>query len=133
MTTYRSREEFAERFDTTPVEQSAGRASFPVESYLRAHGERFAARWTAERFLALSLSSDLHRVDPGAIRTPTTVVAAEGDAIVPRVQLETLVSRLAGPAQLLDLASLRGHDAFLTEPVALGRIVERALSTIILS
>lgn len=133
MTTYRSREEFAERFDTAPVEQAAGRATFPVEGYLRAHGDRFAARWTADRFLALSLSSDLHRVNPSAIHTPTTVVAAEGDAIVPRDQLEALVSRLAGPAQLIDLASTRGHDAFLTEPASLGRIIDRALSTIILS
>jgi homoserine O-acetyltransferase len=133
MTTYRSREEFAERFDTAPAEQGPGRATFPVEAYLRTHGERFAARWTAERFLALSLSIDLHRVDPRAIRTPTIVVAAEGDAIVPRAQLEALVSQLAGPAQLVDLASTRGHDAFLTEPDALGRILGRALSTIILS
>jgi len=49
MTTYRSREEFAERFDSAPVEQGQGSATFPVEGYLRAHGERFAARWTAER------------------------------------------------------------------------------------
>ncbi len=133
MTTYRSREEFAERFDSAPVEQGPGTATFPVERYLRAHGERFAARWTAERFLALSLSGDLHRVNPRAIRTPSTIVAAEGDAIVPREQLETLVSRLAGPAQLIDLPSTRGHDAFLTEPIALGRILDRALATIILS
>jgi homoserine O-acetyltransferase len=133
MTTYRSREEFAERFDSAPVEQWPASATFPVEGYLRAHGERFASRWTAERFLALSLSADLHRVDPAAIRVPSTIVAAEGDAIVPRVQLEALVSRLAGPAQLVDLPSTRGHDAFLTEPAALGRILDRALSTIILS
>jgi homoserine O-acetyltransferase len=133
MTTYRSREEFAERFDCAPVEQGPGHATFPVEAYLRSHGERFASRWTAERFLALSLSGDLHSVDPRAIRTPTTVVAAEGDAIVPRSQLETLVLRLAGPAQLVDLPSTRGHDAFLTEPAVLGRILDRALSTIILS
>lgn len=133
MTTYRSREEFAERFGTAPVEQGPATATFPVEGYLRAHGERFAERWTAERFLALSLSGDLHRVNPRAIRTPSTIVAAEGDAIVPREQLVTLVSHLAGPAQLIDLPSTRGHDAFLTEPATLGRILDRALSTIILS
>jgi homoserine O-acetyltransferase len=133
MTTYRSREEFAERFESAPIEQGPGYATFPVEAYLESHGERFASRWTAERFLALSLSIDLHRVNPRAIRTPTIVVAAEGDAVVPRSQLETLVLLLAGPAQLVDLPSTRGHDAFLTEPAALGRILDRALSTIILS
>lgn len=133
MTTYRSGREFADRFDSEPVERGSRWATFPVEEYLSRHGERFAERWTAERFLALSLSADLHRVEPAAIATPTTIVAAEGDAIVPREQLETLAQRLAGPARLVDLPSIRGHDAFLTEPAALGRILERALSTVILT
>jgi len=133
MTTYRSGREFAGRFDTEPVERGSGWAAFPVERYLRAHGERFAERWAAERFLALSLSADLHRVEPAAISTPTTLISAEGDTIVPREQLETLAQRLAGPARLVDLPSIRGHDAFLTEPATLGPILERALSTMILT
>jgi homoserine O-acetyltransferase len=133
ITTYRSAREFGERFDTAPVERSANDARFPVESYLRHQGEQFASRWRAERFLALSLSGDLHRVDPAAIRTPTTIVAAEGDAIVPREQLETLAARLAGPSQLIDLPTTRGHDAFLTEPAAVAGILRTALSTIRLS
>jgi homoserine O-acetyltransferase len=62
ITTYRSTREFGERFDSTPIERSENDATFPVDGYLRHHGERFAARWSAERFLALSLSGDLHRV-----------------------------------------------------------------------
>jgi homoserine O-acetyltransferase len=129
ITTYRSAREFGERFGSAPIERSDSDATFPVESYLRHHGERFAARWRAERFLALSLSTDLHRVDPAAIRTPTTIVAAEGDAIVPGEQLETLAARLGGPRQLIHLPTTRGHDAFLTEPAAVGAIVHTALST----
>ncbi|HEV8218293.1 MAG TPA: homoserine O-succinyltransferase [Gemmatimonadaceae bacterium] len=128
ITTYRSGAEFAERFDSAPDLITENDAVFPVESYLSHHGERFAARWTPERFLALSLSGDLHRVDPRAIRTPAVIVAAEGDAIVPRQQLEDLVAHLAGPARLVDLPSTRGHDAFLTEPRELGRILDNALS-----
>jgi len=35
---------------------------------------------------------------------------------------------LGGTAQLIDWPSSRGHDAFLTEPLALGRILDNALS-----
>jgi homoserine O-acetyltransferase/O-succinyltransferase len=128
MTTYRSGREFAERFARTPITITDNDAEFPVESYLRHHGERFASTWRAERFLALSLSGDLHRVDPRGIHTPAVLVAAEGDAIVPREQIETLSRELAAPNQLIDLPSKNGHDAFLTEPETLGRILDNALS-----
>ena len=128
ITTYRSPVEFGERFTAAPVRITENDAAFPVESYLHHQGERFAQRWTPARFLALSLSGDLHRVNPRAIHTPAVIVAAEGDAIVPREQLEELVATLGGPAQLVDLPSTRGHDAFLTEPRALGRILDHALS-----
>jgi homoserine O-acetyltransferase/O-succinyltransferase len=133
MTTYRSAGEFADRFDSRPSRSTENDAVFPVEEYLLHHGERFAATWRPERFLALSLSGDLHRVDASAIRTPTLVVAAEGDAIVPRIQLEALAARLGGPARLVDLPTTTGHDAFLTEPAALGAILTSAINTSIFS
>jgi homoserine O-acetyltransferase len=133
MTTYRSSREFAERFESAPIERHDADATFAVEAYLAHHGERFAARWAAERFLALSLSGDLHRVDPSRIRTPTVIVSAEGDAVVPAAQLEALAASLAAPTRLIHLASSRGHDAFLTEPDALGNILAVAISTTLLS
>lgn len=133
ITTYRSAREFAERFESAPVEKRDGDATFDVEKYLAHHGERFAARWAAERFLALSLSGDLHRVDPTRITTPTVIVAAEGDSIVPGEQLEALANSINAPTRLVHLASVRGHDAFLTEPVALGNILEVAIATTLVS
>jgi len=133
MTTYRSAREFGERFDPAPETLHDNDAEFPVETYLEHHGERFADAWAAERFLALSLSGDLHRVDPARVTTPTVIVAAEGDAIVPAEQLEQLASTIAAPTRLVHLASKRGHDAFLTEPDALGRILEIAIATTIVS
>jgi homoserine O-acetyltransferase len=133
MTTYRSAEEFAERFSPAPASLSDNDATFPVESYLRHHGETFAARWRAERFLALSLSGDLHCVTPRNISTPTLLVAAEGDAIVPRAQMERLARDIGGPCRLVDLPSRNGHDAFLTESAALGAILRDELSKSILS
>ncbi|HVX39437.1 MAG TPA: homoserine O-succinyltransferase [Gemmatimonadaceae bacterium] len=133
MTTYRSAREFGERFDAEPLERTANDAIFPVEGYLRHHGEKFAAAWTPERFLALSLSADLHRVDPAAIRTPALLVAAEGDAIVPGEQMAALAARFGAPNQLVELPSKTGHDAFLTEPEALGRLLRQSLATTRLS
>ena len=133
MTTYRSALEFRDRFELPAIVQTHGDATFAVERYLAHHGERFAATWSAERFLALSLSGDLHRVNPAKITTPTVVVSAEGDAIVPGEQLEALAAAIAGPTRLIHLPSTRGHDAFLTEPDALGNILEVAIATTIVS
>ena len=90
MTTYRSAREFGERFDAC----AGANAEFPVERYLQHCGQQFAVAWRPERFLALSLSADLHRVNPRDIRVPTVFVAAEGDQVVPRSQTDALASQL---------------------------------------
>jgi homoserine O-acetyltransferase len=144
MTTYRTAREFGERFgadgeggdapsgdatagDCTTPDEAAVDAPFAVERYLVHCGARFAAHFPAERFLALSLSTDLHRVDPAAIRAPLVLVAAEGDTLVPETQLEELAARAGGPARLLHVPTRYGHDAFLTEPTRIARILRAAL------
>lgn len=127
MTTYRSAREFAERFASDPCERTDAGARFPVEQYLLQRGAHFAATWSAAHFLALSLSADLHRVDPACITAPVLVISAEGDAIVPREQAEALAALLGGPAELVTLKSRHGHDAFLTETDALAPILGGAL------
>lgn len=124
MTTYRTAEEFAGRFDTHP--DVTGR--FPVEAYLTHHGARYAARSTPERFLALSLALDLHEVDPAAISTPALLIAFEGDAIAPPWQMAELRDRLAGPAELVVLRSIYGHDAFLKESEAYAALLRSTLT-----
>jgi homoserine O-acetyltransferase len=128
MTTYRTGAEFAGRFDSQPLARQRNDARFPVEAYLRDRGARFAATMRPERFLALSLSSDLHHVDPSRITTPTTLVAAEGDTIVPREQIQALACLLPGTRQLIDLPTRVGHDAFLVETAKVSAILTAALS-----
>ena len=128
MTTYRTATEFAGRFANTPLSLSNNDARFEVDEYLRDRGDRFAASVPPERFLALSLSTDLHRVDPRRITVPTTLVAAEGDTIVPRAQIEALASGLAAPTTLVDLPTDVGHDAFLVETERVSSIVSSALT-----
>lgn len=127
MTTYRTAREFEERFDATPAEVGLD-VEFDVERYLRRAGERFAERMAPERFLALSLSADLHRVVPERIDVRTTVIAAQGDTLVPASQLRELARRLPRLDASATLRTRFGHDAFLTEPARLGRLLTTALA-----
>ena len=130
MTTYRSAREFAERFPPV-VPARIGEtptATFDVERYLRHAGVRFAERVTPARFLALSLSGDLHRVVPEHIAVPTSLIAAQGDTLVPPSQMRELARRLPRLVDFHTLRSRRGHDAFLTETGRLNRLLTTILA-----
>jgi len=121
MTTYRSAREFAERFSGEP-QAIGGHFRFPVEDYLYARGDAYAASYLPEAFVCLSESIDLHRVDATRIRVPTTLVAIIEDQVVPLSDMRALRDRLAGPTRLVEISSLYGHDAFLKEGAALRRV-----------
>jgi homoserine O-acetyltransferase len=128
MTTYRTADEFDTRFGTEPRIDGADAVEFDVERYLMHAGQKFARQMSAERFLALSLSADLHRVVPERIDVPTTVVAAEGDTLVPPALLCAMAQRLPRLDGLATLRTRTGHDAFLTEPAQVGRLLTIALA-----
>lgn len=112
MTSYLTPRYFEERLgvdggcDARTVEDRIGR-------YLKSRGEQFADNWTSDRYNSLSLSLDLHCVQPEKITVPTTVVAISSDRLVPVAQSRELARRLGGPSQLIELDSSLGHDAFL--------------------
>ena len=114
MLSYRTPEEFGERFDAAP-RLCNGHVRVAAEDYLDAAGAKFVARVSATAWLRLSESIDLHRVDPACIRVPTTVVAVEGDRLVPMSDAVTLVEGLGLNGRLRVLRSQYGHDAFLKE------------------
>jgi homoserine O-acetyltransferase/O-succinyltransferase len=129
MTTYRTAGEFGARFSAAPLAGAPrGEPLFEVDAYLRNRGARFVDSMRPERFLALSLSADLHRVDPSRITTPTTIIAAEGDTIVPREQLVALAALHGGDARIQDLPTRVGHDAFLVETEKVSALLTAALS-----
>ncbi len=127
MATYRTAEEFAQRFGAAP-QREAGRFRFAVEGYLFARGDDYVRRYRAESFLALSESIDLHVVDPRCIATPTTLIAVREDQLVPCADMRALAGRLQGPVHLVEINSLFGHDAFLKEEAQLGPIIQRSLA-----
>jgi len=128
MLSYRTPEEFGERFDAPP-EVVNGRVRVAAEDYLDAAGAQYVARTPVEAYLRLSESIDLHRVDPAAIGVPTVVVAVEGDRLVPLADLVGLVEGLGPRGSLRVLRSPYGHDAFLKETDRIDAILATAFRT----
>ena len=126
MATYRSPDEFAQRF-SDPPQRTANGFVFPVEQYLFSRGDAYAASYIPESFVCLSESIDLHQVDPEKIEVPTTLVAVQEDQLVPFSDMQDLHENLGGPAKLIALSSLYGHDAFLKETDAMHDIFVQAL------
>lgn len=126
MLSYRTPEEFAERFDAAP-ELENGRVRVAAEDYLDAAGARFVARIPVTAWLRLSESIDLHRIDPAQVHVPTTVIAVEGDRIVPLADAVALVEGLGARGRLRVLRSTYGHDAFLKETDRIDALLGAAL------
>ena len=66
-------------------------------------------------WLRLSESIDLHRIDPAQVGVPVSVIAVEGDRLVPMADAVELIEGLGGRGRLRVLRSPYGHDAFLKE------------------
>ncbi len=122
MTTYRSPEEFSQRFNLEPIDGTP--IGFDVGEYLQACGNRYPSMMAANRFLALSESIDLHRVDPADVTTPTLLIATDTDRLAPPSEKAILRDALAGPCEMITINSLYGHDSFLKETEQLSPIVK---------
>jgi len=127
MLSYRTPEEFAERFGA-PLRIEHDIARCDAEDYLAICGERYASNWSATAFLRLSESIDLHALDPASVRVPTTLVAVSEDRLVPSADLHALAEKLSAPHRLHHLRSRYGHDAFLKEPERIGEIIREVLA-----
>jgi len=127
MTTYRGEREFAERCADAPVFED-GRFRFAEEGWLKAAGASFVGRFSAERFLALSESIDLHSVDPAAVRVPTALIGIASDRVVPLADLCELQRRCGVAAALHVIDSRYGHDAFLKEDAQIAALLQDILN-----
>lgn len=127
MLSYRTPEEFAERFAETPA-FVAERLVTPADAYLEACGQRYVRQWSATAFLRLNESIDAHRVDPAAIRVPTTILAIAEDRLVPIGDLYALAEGLGATSKLHHVRSRFGHDAFLTEHGQVARVLREFLN-----
>ncbi|HFB54515.1 MAG TPA: homoserine O-succinyltransferase [Hellea balneolensis] len=113
MTTYRSAEEFSERFTATPHDSNPIR--FDVGDYLEARGQHYHTIMPIHKFKALSESIDLHAVDPKKITAPSLLIATRSDQLVPPSEMQLMSELLTGPSELVTIDSMYGHDSFLKE------------------
>ena len=121
MLTYRTPDEFEQRFDGGIDQPSPDCCSKPGE-YLRARGHAFSSVMCPGRFLSLSASIDRHQVDVSKISAPCLIIGADSDQLVFPGQLRALASALE-QADLHLLPSLYGHDMFLKEAERVGEII----------
>lgn len=124
MTTYRSRDEFLERFAGNPVATPEG-PRHPVQDYLEARGRDFSRTRCPDRYLSLSESIDLHRVDLASLRCRTDFVAVDSDHLVPACSVRSAVDKMGPLGHFHLISSKFGHDAFLKESSALTRLIDR--------
>ena len=127
MTTYKTRTEFAQRFEMEPLETEGG-IVFPSEEYVTARGRDYATRTTPDSFRALTLSCDLHSVVPEEITVPATLIAVKEDLLVPIEKVRELRARLRVKANLIELSSVHGHDSFLNDSDRMAPFIADAVS-----
>jgi homoserine O-acetyltransferase/O-succinyltransferase len=127
MLTYRTPEEFGERFEGGIEDESTLCCSEPG-AYLRSRGQAFRSVMSPGRFLSLSASIDRHVVDTSKIDAPCLIIGADSDQLVFAEQLRRLADRLGPKAELHLLDSLYGHDMFLKEAERVGRLIEPFLA-----
>lgn len=132
MITYRSSEEFSQRFGR----RSGGNSeSFHIEQYLRRQGEKLVERFDPLSYHALSQIMDRHDLGDPATAAPAITervesligVGIDSDILYPAAEVRRWVTdlgRLGVPTEYREIASLHGHDGFLIELDQVGTILK---------
>ena len=138
MTTYRSETEFAERFGRRL--EADGRPA--IVSYLDHQGQKLVDRFDPATYRILAGAMDLHDIGEGrggladafglfaAAGTRLTGLGIEDDILYGPAQVRAMVSAATAAgvdARYRELASTKGHDAFLVEWDQLGAVLGEAL------
>jgi homoserine O-acetyltransferase len=109
---------------------------FKSESYQRYQGEKLAKRFNAFSYYVLSQSMDAHNVGRGRgsvvkalhrIQAKTLVLGISSDWLFP-VEEQQFLAKHIPQASYKEIHSFYGHDGFLLEYNALGKIIGEFLS-----
>jgi len=141
MMTYRSAEEWAQRFGrerATDPERIDDQfvAEFSVESYLENHAKKFSGAFDANCYLYLSHASDLFDLAEhgGSLAAGfkrlqlerALVIGVRTDILFPLQQQRELadgISSVCTDTRLAELDCIRGHDSFLVDMDALRPVI----------
>ena len=136
---YRSELEFDERFgrDHQGDEEPLDGGRYAIESYLEYHGDKLARRFDANTYIVLSEAMNHHDVGRGRggiaealarVRSEVTIAGVSSDRLYP-LRLQHELAALIPNASGVDvIQSSSGHDGFLIEHDAVGKIIRRALA-----
>lgn len=135
---YRTWSEFEVRFGREVQDPREGLDSvrYAIESYLRHHGDKLAARFDANSYIVLSEAMNHHDVGRGRggvvaalkkVRHPVTVAGVSSDRLYPRELQDELARLIPGVARSAVITSSTGHDGFLIESDQVGDIVREGL------
>jgi len=136
--TYRGEEELDHRFANYPQgdENPATGGRYSVQSYLEHQSGKLLKRFDAGTYVALSESLSSHDVGRGrggveaALRgcpVPVVVGGITSDRLYPLRLQEELAELLPGCTELNVVESKYGHDGFLLETEAVGKLIRQTL------
>ncbi|MFG0315995.1 MAG: homoserine O-acetyltransferase [Planctomycetota bacterium JB042] len=138
--TYRSRDEFNQRFDWNPDKpRSYEDLAFEVEQYLAHQAKRFTHRFDANCYLVLSRCMDMMDLGAGQptyadgvlrITAKTLILGVDRDMLIPaseQLHLAHLLENHGRECRHEILSSMYGHDAFLKEYDWFGPRIKRAI------
>jgi homoserine O-acetyltransferase len=136
--TYRGEVELDTRFanDAQGDEDPVTGGRYAVQSYLEHQGSKLVARFDAGSYVALTEALNSHDVGRGrggvsaALRgcpVPAVVAGITSDRLYPLRLQEELAELLPGCTGLHVVDSIYGHDGFLVESEAVGKLIRQAL------
>ncbi len=140
--TYRGEVELDTRFGNDPQGQGEDREDplnggrYAVQSYLEYQGAKLNRRFDAGSYVVLTDALSAHDVGRGrggvaaALRScpvPVVVGGITSDRLYPLRLQQELADLLPGCTGLNVLESIYGHDGFLVETEAVGRLIRRTL------
>ncbi|MBV9321871.1 MAG: homoserine O-acetyltransferase [Mycobacterium sp.] len=136
--TYRGEVELDTRFANDPQgdEDPTAGGRYAVQSYLEHQGTKLLSRFDAGSYVVLTEALSLHDVGRGrggiaaALRgcnVPVVVAGITSDRLYPLRLQEELAERLPGCTGLQVVDSIYGHDGFLVESEAVGKLIRQTL------
>lgn len=138
---YRSELEFHTRFARFPQgdEDPLDGGRYAIESYLDYHAEKLVNRFDANTYISLTRAMNHHDVGRhrggvaaalARITAETTIAGVSSDRLYPLRQQYELAQLIPGVTGVEIIGSMAGHDGFLVEHEAVGKVITRALSDI---
>ena len=137
--TYRSETELDLRFGRDPqgTEDPLRGGRYAVQSYLDHHADKLARRFDAGTYVVLTEAMNTHDIGRGRggvaaalsrITARAVVAGVDSDRLYPLRLQEELAELIPTCDQLHVIGSPYGHDGFLIETDAVGRLVRETLS-----